>query len=198
MAGSGLTGATVEVGGVPADVLTSSNTEISFVVPTTQCLPARESSVEVRSLQQSVSVPATVIPQLVLGTPLLGEGWIDRGTDPEGHCLHLSATDEEVGYLIGVQSLSEDVGPLASVGFKMSTGVPLPSAVGPLTREESAVTSGLHALSSATPSMASRAPPPRPPLGPPAGYRNGTPHGRRVRRCTWSRGRRTDKRSNSS
>lgn len=126
VSGAGLNGAVVEVGGLPAEITASSYAQLTFVVPISDCLPARDATVRVQRLEQSVTVTTTVVPQLVLAPLQLGGGWIDRGTDAEGHCLHFPSTDEDVTYLIGVQSLSEDVELLTPVGFKMGTGVAVP------------------------------------------------------------------------
>ncbi len=121
--GTGLLEASVAVGGLAAEVIASAATQIDFTVPLSACLPSRETEVMVFQGESSASVETTVVPQLVLPPLPVGGGWIDQGTDPEGHCLHLSQTTDAVTYLIGVQSLAETASTLTPTDFTMSTGV---------------------------------------------------------------------------
>lgn len=146
----------VRVDGEPAPVSFASPTEVTFLVPTFDCLPARTVAIEVTvggtagSAHQAALRPAVEPVRLAVGEPLLLE-------DPEDFCLQFEETAAEERYLLGVQS--------TSTSFATLTRVLLTSVAAAGAGERAAGDFGAGARAGATDSWPSA----RPPAGGPGG-----------------------------
>ncbi len=166
--GTYLAGSTVSVEGIRAEITEFSHTQITFTVPVS-CQPSRETTVTVGRTESSEVLATTVVPQVLLGPLSVGDGWLDQGTNREGHCMHLSEAPEDVSYLIGVQSMAEGPSVLTPVNFTMATGVvgeALPPALasGP----ESPSVGGYRPLINSSAGVAAASAPGGAGVGPPA------------------------------
>jgi hypothetical protein len=121
VSGSGLNGASVTVGGLQAQVLTSSANSLTFVVPLSDCRPTRELVVEVTREGQSASRSTSVRPSFTIPAMAFGEIWMSGMGGPEGHCFQFDPQADDARYLIGVQSLSESASSIAPVDLRVSS-----------------------------------------------------------------------------
>jgi hypothetical protein len=124
----------VTVGGTVAQVTASTSTTVDFVVPFGNCQPARTVNVQVRLLATPSNVVQTAVrPQRHLELPV-GQQILVR--DPSYFCLQFGATSASEAYLIGVQSVAENVtsvtqAKLTAQGGAVPGAPPAPMLLGP-------------------------------------------------------------------
>ena len=116
----------VYVDGVPANVTTASATSVQFTVPYTGCKPTRLVDVQVRlSGTTSNTVRAPLRPVGILNMPV-GQQVLVR--DPSRLCLQFGPSNSTEAYLIGVQSIAEQVKTVTPVTVTLA-GAPSGSVV---------------------------------------------------------------------
>jgi len=105
--GTTVAGNIVRVGGVTASVTAASATSLQIVVPPLNCKPAQNVSVDV-SVGGVVSAPKSQ-PFRPASVFTLAAGQQRRFTSASDFCLQFDASAANESYLIGVQSVSENV-----------------------------------------------------------------------------------------
>lgn len=104
----------VTVDGTAANVTAATPTELQIQVPVYDCRPARRVAVTV-TVDQKTSIPkaADVEPDEAPVALDVGEQRLVR--DPAQLCLQFSASDSARAFVVGVQSVSEDISTLTPV-----------------------------------------------------------------------------------
>ena len=103
----------VRVGGVAANVTAASATSIQFVVPKLNCKPAQNISVDV-TVAGNQSAPKSQ-PFAPASTFTLALGQQQMIANPSDFCLQFGSSSSTEKYLIGVQSVSENVASVTNV-----------------------------------------------------------------------------------
>lgn len=110
----------VLVDGVQAAVTAASTTQIEFTVPQYACRPSRAADLVVRIEGDSSNVAGvTVSPDEAPVSLAVGERVLLE--DPTDFCVQLGESGETQEYLVGVQSISDAVGPV-SARLTLQTG----------------------------------------------------------------------------
>ena len=111
---------TVLVDGVAAQVTAATATTIDFVVPTTQCLPARDVPVVVTTTSGGTTPPLTA--------PLTPGNFVNMATgeqviieDPSQFCFQFNTEVADEVYLLGVQSAATSGGALTPSSVRGTT-----------------------------------------------------------------------------
>ena len=102
----------VRVGGVAASVTNATTTSLQIVVPTLNCKPAQNINVDV-SVGGLTSAPKAQ-PFTPGATFSLAQGQQRILSNSSGFCLQFAATSATESYLVGIQSVSENVGSVTS------------------------------------------------------------------------------------
>jgi hypothetical protein len=130
----------VTVDGAAATVTAASATSVTITVPSTQCRPAR--TVELRvAVGRSSSEPLEhpLRPGTYVDLPV-GKQLIVR--EPSEFCLHFAESTVDEAYLVGVQSIAEQVNSLTPVTVA-AVGAPRAVAVASLAPPRPAIGRGL-------------------------------------------------------
>ena len=120
----------VRVAGVAASVTAASATSLQIIVPKFNCRPAQTVSIEI-TVGPNVSDPraqALVPPS----TFTLAQGKLQLITNPADFCFQFAASQADESYVIGVQSVSEDVASVTSaqlLGESSASAAATPTAM---------------------------------------------------------------------
>lgn len=106
----------VTVDDVEATVTQASGTQLRIVVPTFDCRPARRTSVRVSTGGETSAALGHSLKPLSVLPEVLEPGELYLLRDPDGFCIQLGETtdEDEEEYLVGVQAISEALGPRTS------------------------------------------------------------------------------------
>ena len=133
----------VTIGGLAAQVISASTTQLQVSVPLADCMPPRTGTLMVSKGGSSASTSVTVTPEN-LSRLEVGQGLLYQ--NPSG-CLNLADGSAGEEYLIGVLSASEVPSSLTPAYLRSRAGIPLAPSAAMLLPEQGVSTFEMQAMS---------------------------------------------------